>query len=315
MYDFIIINPKKALRVQKREIPSEKTCKSSSQIFSVPSGSKKISKIDGRIIIEEILSIAKPLDALRFVYKNRFILYSLYKDYCENNIDYMIVRDVFFFVFFVAIIVVFVIYCFKKFVIAKESKKNLLPVTWTEINTLIQEERELTNKKMNIRNLLISCNGQPDKTTNETDSNPKTSEKHKSTQKTSEADKKPITSEKQKSTQQTSEADKKLITSEKHKSIEQTNKADLKPDTSEKPLSIQQSNATKTSEKVTDEQEKGIFELAKNVTLIKMKNNPSQIDANIKKDFARLVIGINVGRSGESLINQKIIDYLETNKK
>ena len=284
MYDFIIVNPKKALRTQKRELSSEKTCKLSSQIFSVPSGSKKISKNDGHIIIEEILTIAKPLDALRFVYKNRFILFSLYKEFCENNIDYMIVRDVIFFVFFIALIIIFVIYCLKKFITAKESEKNLLPVTWTDINTLMQEERELTNKKINemfVKNLQKINNGQPVLKTNTSVSKPKSSKMLETIP-------------------ETNEADTKSIASEKPKPVLNTNVTNSK---------------TKASEKPTDGNEIEIFELKKIVTLEKMNKNPSQIDFNIKKEFARLVIGINVRSSGESLINKKIVDYLEVNKK
>ena len=263
MYDIIIIDPKKAQRTKKRET---RTCKSSNQIFSVPSGNKKISKIDGYIIIEEILSISKPLDALKFVYKNRFIIFALYKDYFENNTDYKIVRDVFMFVYFVSFLVFFIMYCFKKLKKTRELKNDSLPITWTSIDTIIKEEREKTNKKVDDLNDLFMR-----------------------------------------------VVDEKFEANRRAKDSKQVGHAKSKP--SEKPAQediskiINPKESEPAYQPLNYPEQNDTDKLFGTVTLEKMKNNPSGINLNIKKDFAKKV-GIKVGNSKEDLINQKIIDYL-----
>ena len=59
---------------------TNKMCTNSvKQMFSVPSGTKKISRIDDKIIIEDLFSISTPVDLFKFVWKHHNALYSFYK--------------------------------------------------------------------------------------------------------------------------------------------------------------------------------------------------------------------------------------------
>jgi len=145
-FDLIQLHPKKASRNQKRgttKTTKKKCTNSVQQIFSVPSGSKKIVRIDDKIIIEDLFSISTPIDVFKFVWKHHNALYSFYKQFIQNNTDYMIARD---FLFFLVMIVLIVLVFFLFFCLCTKRKciifdfSNDSAIKWEEINKRIQEE-------------------------------------------------------------------------------------------------------------------------------------------------------------------------------
>ncbi len=158
MYDIIQINPKKAATKQKRgsKKSTTKPCKNVNQIFSLPSGTKKILRIGENIIFKDLTSISSPLDAYKFFRKHNTAIATFYKETIQNDTQYLVVRDLLFFIFFlfcvVIIIVIFVKYKGIKsfyFRILKQTSantepSNLLP-TWHEFEQRMQEERDRTN--------------------------------------------------------------------------------------------------------------------------------------------------------------------------
>ena len=129
-YDLIVIKPRRPSRVRR----ARKACKQIKNMFSVPSGSKRITRNGGSILFEDILTSAAPLQFVNFLYKNYGPIIGFYKEKLQNCSLYLIIKDIIFFVvclllsglFFLKLksFGCFIIKCFFKGVFLKSLNKH-----------------------------------------------------------------------------------------------------------------------------------------------------------------------------------------------
>ncbi len=105
-YDLIVMKPKRPSRTRRA---TKKACASIKNLFSVPSGTKKITRDGGRILFEDILINSTPLQFVDFFYKNYGPFMAFYRTKLQNCTLYLVIKDIVFFFFVFSLFCLFFI--------------------------------------------------------------------------------------------------------------------------------------------------------------------------------------------------------------